>query len=338
MNYPIFDLHCDLLMYLQQQPMRTAFDAAVRCSIPQLRRGNVCLQTMAISVATGYSSSISGLEQGQIFKDLPKKYPMHFKISNHPISIPLNAIQILLAIENASCFAEEEEPLEAAFKRLDFIIKTFAKPLYVSLTWNGENRFGGGSHTNIGLKEDGKELVRYLDGKKIAIDLSHASDQLAYDILNFIQKNPCNIPIIASHSNARAVTQVARNLPDDLIREICHLGGIIGINFIRYFIHVEDSSFLQKHVEHFLNLGAENHLCFGGDFFYEKDIPEPHRKPKELLFYDEYQDASCYPIILNSLPYSQAVLEKISYQNFMKFFFVLIKETTQNIEFSSAYR
>ncbi len=71
------------------------------------------------------------------------------------------------------------------------------------MTHHGENRFGGGNSTGIGLKKDGEALLEYISEKKIAIDLSHTSDALAGDILNYIVKNKLGLSVLASHSNFR---------------------------------------------------------------------------------------------------------------------------------------
>ncbi|MHA3047827.1 membrane dipeptidase [Riemerella anatipestifer] len=83
---------------------------------------------------------------------------------------------------------EEDSLLENTFSNLDGIIKQTSSVFYLSLIHNSENRFGGGNNTCIGLKEDGEILIDYLAYKNIAIDLSHTSDKLAYDIVNFFDK------------------------------------------------------------------------------------------------------------------------------------------------------
>ncbi len=95
---------------------------------------------------------------------------------------------------------EEDEPLDLLFERFDA-----KKWLYISLTWKEENRFGGGDQTMVGLKRNGEVLLEYMDGKDVAIDLSHTSNPLAEGILNHIDKKGLKITTIASHSNFRAV-------------------------------------------------------------------------------------------------------------------------------------
>ena len=166
---PIADLRCDLLGCIEFNKGKYSFESPeLNCSIPQLIQGNVEFQVLAISAITQKGSSGVGLSQVEIYKRLQKMYP--------------NALQFMLAIENASALIEEDEPLDLFFKRFEKV-KNLEQVVYISLTWNQENRFGGGNESEVGLKKDGEVLLEYLDGKGTAIDLSHTSDQLAFEIL-----------------------------------------------------------------------------------------------------------------------------------------------------------
>ena len=301
MLVPIADLHCDLLCYLQNDPKRTIFDPAVRCSINQLKAGNVVLQVLPIFTETIPGSSKKGLAQAKIFRNLPKEHPDLFEIVNLSNPISLKRIGILLACENASSLCSEEDVLQKGLRRIDLIEQECGKIVYISLTWNMENRFGGGALTNVGLKEDGEALIKFLHQKKIAVDFSHASDNLAYDVLNLIDRYKLEIPVIASHSNFRSICNAPRNLPDELVKEIITRKGIIGVNFIRYFLGSSDPRNFAQHIEHALNLGCEQTLCFGADFFYNDDVSPMFRKLPEEVFFSELSDSSSYGYALGLL-------------------------------------
>lgn len=327
-KHPVADLHCDLLCYLSGSPTRTPLDPQVRCSIPHLREGQVKIQTMAVFTETVPGSAKKGYAQLEVFKSLPQKYPQHFIFLRQPgqIEALLNAeeIGIVAAIENASAVCGEEDDLDQALKHLTSIQKKVGKLLYLSLTWNGENRFGGGAFTKVGLKEDGKRFVDYLCRMGIALDLSHASDYLAFDLLEYIDKENLSIPVIASHSNMRTIANYPRNLPDDIAREIIRRKGIIGLNFIRYLLGRDSSASIVKHVEHLISLGGKNNLCFGADFFYIDDVPLLHRKPVEELFFPEFENAGGYPYVLKILRRDLALADDavtaLCYKNFANFF------------------
>lgn len=314
----VIDLHCDLLFYLESNRLRSPYDLEARCAIPQLRQGKVQLQIVAIFTQTGPFSLEKGLLQVRLYQELLLHYPQHFTPFHgqlHPSSIAL-----LPAFENASGFCSEQEPLQAGFQRLNNIIQEIGKPLYISLTWNTENRFGGGALTRIGLKEDGKCLLEELHQQHIALDLSHASDALAYEAIDYIEGHHLDIPLMASHSNARMITFLPRNLPDEIAKEIFQRGGIVGLNLYRYFVG-ETEDHLIHHVAHWLELGGEEHIGLGADFFYEKDLP-PHTHGQDI-FFQAYQDASCYGSLLSfvkkELKLNSSVLEKLAYQNALNF-------------------
>lgn len=322
MTFPIVDLHCDLLCYVEGNRLRRSpYDLAARCAIPQLRNGQVKLQTMAVFVQTAPHSSEKGLQQALIYQEFPERCSGDFIHYSPQWTIDSPSIATLLAFENASGFCSDHEPLADGFKRLTYIIQNIAKPLYVSLTWNTENRFGGGALVHAGLKEDGKLLLEELDQQHIAVDLSHASDALAYEIIDYIEGHRLNIPLMASHSNARAVVSVPRNLPDDIAKEIFRRGGVVGFNLYRYFIgETEDQ--MVKHLAHWLELGGEQHVALGADFFYDADLPSTYRHGKDP-FFEDYQEASCYGRLISflkkELTLDSSILEKFSHQNALTF-------------------
>ena len=72
-------------------------------------------------------------------------------------------------------------------------------------------------------------------------------------------------PVVASHSNARALCSQRRNLTDDMFRAIRDTGGVVGLNLYRGFVGGASMDALVAHVEHFLHLDGEKTLCIGGD-------------------------------------------------------------------------
>lgn len=321
MATPVIDMHCDLLLYLERHSGRSPFDRASRCSFPQLKQGHVKLQVCAVFTQTDPHSVQKGSLQAQIYQEFPLRYPKDVAHYTPNWNLQSQQIATLMAFENASGFCGEGEPFLEGIKRLHHFIQSISKPLYISLTWNTENRFGGGALTQKGLKEDGKRLLEELHQKRIALDLSHASDALAYEVIEYIDGHQLDIPLMASHSNARAIASVPRNLPDDLAKEIFRRGGPIGLNLCRLFIG-ENEDFMLKHIAHWLELGGENHIVLGTDFFYDADLPLGFQHGKEI-FFPNYQDASCYGRLLEflqkELNLSDALIEKLAYCNALNF-------------------
>jgi microsomal dipeptidase-like Zn-dependent dipeptidase len=319
-KWPIIDLHCDLLAYLFLQEKRTPFDPICRCAIPQLKSGNVKLQTLAIFTETGPQSVAQGLKQVEAYETLLTRHALYFEpLSSAPTES--EKTQIIPAFENASSFADENEPLKESLKRLETLRTRLGRILYIGFTWNTENRFAGGvAAQQTGLKEDGKRLLEWMQGKNIACDFSHPSDRTAYEVIEYIDKHSLNIPLIASHSNFRTITPELRNLPDDLAKEIIRRDGLIGVNLFAPFIHKTNPDYLFRHIEHALHLGAENTLCFGADFFCDTDFPSIQQKYQvEHCFFPQYSNASTYPRLLQALPFPEHLLSKLAWQNAFRF-------------------
>lgn len=306
------DLHCDLLVYLMN-PNSRIDDREIGCSLPFLKEGNVGLQVMAIFSPTLKESTHYGKQQSKIFSNLIEIGDFH--LLNKLSDLEDNAKTfVIAAIENASGFCEEDEKLEQGFKNLENIIKETQKLLYIGMTHHTENRFGGGNFSEVGLKEDGKVLLDYLADKNIVIDLAHTSDALAFGILNYIDQKNYKIHVFTSHSNFRSVCNHKRNLPDELVKEIIHRKGLIGINFVKDFIGNDSSENLYKHIKYGMENGAENHLVYGGDFFFDKSHPDKSRYP---FFFDEYNNSTAYNFINKRLSqdFSPEIMRKISHQN-----------------------
>lgn len=98
------------------------------------------------------------------------------------------------------------------------------------------------------------------------VDTSHLNDAGFFDIAGISTK-----PIIASHSNCRALCEAPRNLTDDQLRAIRDLNGVVGLNAYRNFIEndISKSSVegLARHADHMINLMGIDHVGCGFDFF-----------------------------------------------------------------------
>jgi membrane dipeptidase len=77
-----------------------------------------------------------------------------------------------------------------------------------------------------GLSARGKELVHEMNRMGMMVDVSHISDQAVRDAVH-----TSRAPVIASHSSAKSIAAIPRNMPDDVIRAVAGKGGVICINF-----------------------------------------------------------------------------------------------------------
>lgn len=100
----------------------------------------------------------------------------------------------------------------------------------VGLAWR-RTRYAGGTATPGPLTAEGLELVKTLDHHQIIHDLSHLAEESFWQLLDV-----SGGPIMASHSNCRAIVPTDRQLSDEMIRAIAQRGGVIGINFFDKFL------------------------------------------------------------------------------------------------------
>ena len=102
----------------------------------------------------------------------------------------------------------------------------------ITLTWNYENCIGYPNSRNAqemqkGLKSFGKQMVEEMNERGMLVDVSHLSDGGFWDCIRLSKK-----PIIASHSNARALCAHPRNLSDEMLCALGECGGVVGLNFL----------------------------------------------------------------------------------------------------------
>ncbi len=82
-----------------------------------------------------------------------------------------------------------------------------------------------------GLSPFGKQVVAEMNRLGMMIDISHTSDKTFYDVLALSKA-----PVIASHSNCRALCDYPRNMTDDMIRAVAAKGGVVQVNFVSDYL------------------------------------------------------------------------------------------------------
>lgn len=324
MNLPIIDTHCDLLAYLAKVPGAAADRSGdIPCAIPLLQAGNVKLQVCAMFTDGSPGSPAIAAKQAACYREVLERFAGEVCQADAAFLAEINAdspVGLVAAIESAAGLADVGEPVEQAFPRLEALISATGRIAYISLTHHLENRFGGGNFSEgVGLKDDGRRILDFIAGRRIAIDLSHTSDLLAEGILKHIDDNGLDIPVMASHSNFRTAWDHKRNLTDEFVREILRRDGFIGVNFVRSFLNDDDPDGILDHIRYGFAIGAGENLGFGADFFDIKNFRDKSRVP---VYFPNVEDASKYPALLDRLAESLTVdqLENLAHRNAQRFF------------------
>ncbi|GGE24792.1 diguanylate cyclase [Marinithermofilum abyssi] len=136
----------------------------------------------------------------------------------------------------------------------------------LGLTWNHANEAADGieEDRNGGLTRFGRSVIEEMKRHQMILDVSHLS------VKGFWEVTEADLPILASHSNCRALCPHIRNLEDDQIRALIRRNGIIGMNFLPKFVSepAEKATIdkVLRHIEHICSLGGEKHVALGSDF------------------------------------------------------------------------
>jgi membrane dipeptidase len=128
-----------------------------------------------------------------------------------------------------------------------------------------------------GLSDFGREVVREMNRLGMMVDVSHVADETFQDVIETTQA-----PVIASHSSCRALTNVPRNLTDDMLKALAKNRGVVMINFYNGFINTEYAKpgtptpekpanaatmeMLIQHFEHAIKVAGIDHVGIGSDF------------------------------------------------------------------------
>ncbi|MBQ7817227.1 MAG: membrane dipeptidase [Oscillospiraceae bacterium] len=266
MIFPVFDLHCDTALALLGADLMggnalrknsTHIDLERASKLPGYAQCFACFTTPAfcewyqVSPVTAFEREM-GMILSQIEQNsdlIRQAYTAQEVRKNYENGL----MSGILTIEGPAGFDFDPALLEDLYN-VGFRIST--------LGWNEQNVLTGSQKTGGGLTELGREYVREAQRVCMIVDVSHISDEGFWDIVEIAEK-----PIIASHSNSRAVCDEPRNLTDDMFRAIYQTGGVAGINQYAAFLGAKpDLDTVCDHILHFLEIDPEgDHIALGGD-------------------------------------------------------------------------
>jgi len=169
------------------------------------------------------------------------------------------------------------EGVEAIAENLDALHVFHAAGLRsLGPVWSRSNIFGHGVPFNFpaspdtgpGLTEAGLRLVRECDALGVLIDLSHLNEAGFRDVARVSHK-----PLVATHSNAHALTAATRNLTDRQLAAIRASGGLVGLNFGCAFLRPDGiknpatgAAVMLRHLDHLITALGEDGVALGSDF------------------------------------------------------------------------
>jgi membrane dipeptidase len=177
---------------------------------------------------------------------------------------PAGMITVYVAIEGAGAFARDIKEIDRFIAR--GVI--FVGPVH----WNDSGlatSATGRAGKRRGLTKLGKEFCERVYRAGGIIDVSHMSDRAFADLVPIAKA--FDAPIVATHSNARALADHPRNLTDEQLRILKSTGGVAGLNFYRDYVKVgpqKDATVddLVKHALHMIRVAGVEHVGIGTDF------------------------------------------------------------------------
>lgn len=261
MNIPLFDCHCDTAAHarehgekLRRNRMQLDLERLSHYS-PAGQVFAVCAADDAEPVKFADVSIAFFLEQIKENSDIVK---LCLNFRDILSAEKEGKIAALLSIEGA----EQISDIDAAYRHGVRI---------VHMTWNHDNALcGAAMDSGAGLTQEGKRFVMRAQQLGIMLDMSHISERGFWDTLSISTR-----PVIAGHSNAKAVCNVTRNLTDAQFTALVKQGGGAGINLYPEFLGLGcDIDAVFAHIEHFISLGGEKSVFLGCDLDGIEQMPK----------------------------------------------------------------
>jgi membrane dipeptidase len=237
-------------------------EVVVQINLPKMRQGGVDAAFFAVDVTRAWKNHLAyALDAFGFFEAEVEAHSDQIIIAKSAEDIRQakadGKLAAILVIENS-------EGVERSLNILRMLHRIGIRSIGLTHnpnTWaaagNAEERSGGG------LTQFGVQLVKEMNRLGMLVDVSHISERGFWDVLEVAER-----PVIASHSNSKAVCDHPRNLSDAQIKCIAENRGVIGITFVPSFIdpNTPTLSRLLEHIDHIVNLVGVDHVGIGSDF------------------------------------------------------------------------
>lgn len=312
-NAFVFDAHCDSLGFATLPPKQrcdlSQWGQTPHLDLPRMRAGGINCQVFACfpgHARLKADPTGAALERMEAFYDLQARVPDQITLIQTADDlaqlIPDGPIGAILGLEGS-------EALDGSIARLRIFHRLGLRNL--GLAWDGRNAAcdGVGVGSTAGLTDFGRDLIAACNELGIMLDVSHLNPAGVEDVLTLSKQ-----PIIASHSNTRALCDHRRNLTDEQIRAIADTGGVIGATLASIFITLDPAEAtldgLLDHIDYLVQVAGVDHVGIGSDFD-GTDLPP------------ELSGADNYPKISEGLlarGHAEDAVEKIMGANFRRVF------------------
>lgn len=290
MNIPVFDFHCDTALALLGKDANQA---------GSLKKNNLHIDLERASSLAGYAQCFACFTT-PMMEDWYHVSPVvvfEREIATIQREIDNNRRKISIAYTTDDILKNREKGKMSAILTLEGTAGFDHDPALledlhaigfriVSLTWNEKNPLTGSHVTGGGLTDKGREFVKEAQRLGMLVDVSHISDEGFWDIMKITEA-----PIVATHSNSRAICDQSRNLTDDMFQAICQTGGIAGYNMCAEFTGTEANlDTVCEHFLHFLEMDpSAKHIALGGDLDGVDHLP------------DGFEGVQSWPVLAESL-------------------------------------
>lgn len=310
--FPIIDGHIDTLMSIASKKRKFSERSEIgQCDYPRMREGNVQAALFAIYPARTKRNILKGLDDWfQMVNDPVNKLHQVKTVEDFKLAQQQEKIGAVLHFEGAGGIDKDFHLLRISYQ---LGLRT------LGLSWANVNRFVTGvlfqdKQRERGLTELGISLVEETQRLGITIDVSHLNDLSFWDVIKYSKK-----PLMATHSNSRAINSHLRNLTDNQIRAIQETGGTVGINFGIWMTEPgiplsrnEDIGFdaYKQHIDHIVEVADMNTVAIGSDND-GTHIPTCLNSAEKMpAFFDYLLDNG----------YSEQDLHKLAHENLLRVF------------------
>ncbi|PBF77860.1 dipeptidase [Clostridioides difficile] len=260
------DLHCDTIAKLMENVETSELKSnKYSVDIDRLKKGDSLAQTFAL-----FGDTEEVKHPFDYCMSMANKFHEEMKKNSDEIALATNYEEIMKNQSEGKLTAllsiEEGAVLEGKLENLKKFYDLGVRMMTIS--WNHVNELSF-PHNKVeyrekGLTDFGREVVHKMNELGMLVDVSHISDGGFYEIAKISSK-----PIIATHSNSRAMMNHSRNLTDDMIKVLANKGGVTGINFFHLFLSDKSESKLEdmvRHIKHIVNVGGIDVVSLGSDF------------------------------------------------------------------------